>query len=87
MCPKTEFNPPSTPCLTARHNKKLQLYLLFFVIFIVVYSPILALILIKIAYVVHMHTQFKMIEKKNHMKMIAVHSAAIMCLSMAFLQT
>ena len=76
MCPKTEFNPPSTPCLTARHNKKLQLYLLFFVIFIVVYSPRLAPILISIAYAVHTHTQFKMIEK-NHMKMTVVHSGAI----------
>ena len=36
-------------------------YLLFFFIFIVVYGPILAPILIQIAYAVHTHKQFKMI--------------------------
>ena len=43
MCPKTEFNNPSTPSLTTRHRRVTKNYSLqgsFFVIFIVVYSPI-----------------------------------------------
>ena len=44
------------------------MYLLFLFIFIVVYCPILAPILIEIAYAVHTHKQFKV---------IAFHSTAI----------
>ena len=44
MCPKTEFNPPSTSSLNTRHRRVIKntiyRYLQFFVIFIVVYRPI-----------------------------------------------
>ena len=72
MCPKTEFNPQSTPIspppFTSRHRKVTKNYTLkaFFVIFIVVYSPILAYILIQVAYGVHAHAQFKMIGKQSY---------------------
>ena len=64
MCSKTEFNPPFTPLLK-RHRRVTKIavyrYLSFFVILIVVYSPILALAptLIQIAHAVHAHTQFR----------------------------
>ena len=45
----------------------------FFVIFIVIYSSVLAPILIQIAYTVHRHTQFKMIVKQSYS---AVHSSS-----------
>ena len=56
--------------LTTRHTrvtKKIVFrYLLFVVIFIVVYSPTLAPILIYLAYAVHTHTQFKMNGKQSY---------------------
>ena len=56
--------------LTTRHTrvtKKIVFrYLLFVVIFIVVYGPTLAPILIYLAYAVHTHTQFKMNGKQSY---------------------
>ena len=70
MCPKTKFYPPSTRSLRTSHvrvtKNTVYRYLLFVVIFIVVYSPTLAPILIYLAYAVHTHTQFKMNGKQSY---------------------
>ena len=71
MCPKMELNPPSNPSflqLSTGEYQKIAVYryLSFLVIFIGVYSPILAPILIQIAYAVNTDTQFNMSGKQSY---------------------
>ena len=56
--------------ITTKYKRVIKIsvfrYLPFFVIFVLVYSPVLAPILIQIAYAVHTHTQFNMIRQQSY---------------------